>query len=107
MGCIRLKQVLTKGLVYFTVDEPSFFNYKNQLGAEKDYLLFDAMPDWRQKAALATIPLTKYSDISFQWRNQQITIGQWWNLVQSIVSTWAEHGEEISLSEPEAMLQKA
>ena len=98
--------MLTKDPVRFIVDEFSFFNYRNQLGAEKDYLLRDAMPDWRQKAAQVTIALDKNSDVSFQQLDKQITVSEWWNMVQSIVSSWAQQGEEISIPEPEAMLQE-
>jgi hypothetical protein len=97
---------LIEGLIRVIVNEPSFFNYKNQLGAEKDYLLRDAMPDWRQKAAQVAIALEKYSDLTFQWLDQRMTVGGWWNLLQAEISSWAQQAEEISIPDWEDMLDQ-
>jgi len=81
------------------VSECAFFNYQNQLKAEKDYLLGEALPDWRQKAAMVTAALAEYADISFRWRSREVTVRTWWDTVKSAVAAWANQADEIEVPE--------
>ncbi|KEF59569.1 uncharacterized protein A1O9_04414, partial [Exophiala aquamarina CBS 119918] len=82
------------------------FNYRNYLQAERDYLLIDAMPDWRHKAVRLTIALKDHSSLRFQWSGQHMTVGGWWKSIQRTVASWAEQAEEIVIPEPQAIQEE-
>jgi hypothetical protein len=94
-------------VLHCTVSELYFFNHRNYLRAEKDYLLIDAMPDWRHKAVRVTIALKDYSNLRFQWSGQYMTVGSWWKSIQTIVASWAQQAEEIVIPEPQGIFKRS
>ena len=75
--------------------EPAFFTYTSQLQSEKRYLLEEALPDWRHKAARV---LQEHSacDTKVLFRIKVETgtdFETWWTELQEEVDKWLEEVE--------------
>lgn len=75
--------------------EPAFFTYTSQLQSEKRYLLEEALPDWRHKAARV---LQEHSacDTKVLSRGKVETgmdFETWWTKLQEEVDKWLEEAE--------------
>lgn len=79
--------------------EPAFFNYINQLRAEREYLLQEALPDFRHKAARVNSELQQYRiRASLQDEaGKKIEFATWWKSLQVEVDRWMEEAEDTDL----------
>ena len=87
-------------ITHSTDSEPAFFNYTNHLQAEKHYLLTEALPDWRHKAATV--------DREFEYACESLKkmkaksekggdITVWWINLQIEVERWMEEAEDVDV----------
>lgn len=72
------------------VSEVSFFTYCRQIQAEQSYLVQDAFPDFRHKAA--RVRLAPFSELSFSTAegDSLMTVAEWWSNVQETVRQWRD-----------------
>jgi hypothetical protein len=90
----------------YTLSESAFFNYTNQLSAERSYLLEDAFPDWRYKIRLLLRSLSPYAERHIKFRGETITIQEWIDRLCSITETWQDGAREVDLPDFDEMVQE-
>lgn len=81
--------------------EPAFFNYQNHLRAEKRYLLEEALPDWRHKAA-RVFHEHRQCDVKAVFHGNagsQLDFETWWTRLQEEVGKWLEDTEDTEIPE--------
>jgi hypothetical protein len=81
--------------------EPAFFTYQNQIRAEKRYLLEEALPDWRHKAARVSHENRQCGAkaIFHDKVGSQIEFETWWTQLQEEVGKWLEDAEDTEIPE--------
>ena len=94
-GNYQVAQCYAKYAENISDSEPAFFTYTSQLQSEKRYLLEEALPDWRHKAARV---LQEHSacDKKILFRSQVETgtdFETWWTELQEEVDKWLEEAE--------------
>jgi len=79
---------LNHGLTLLSPDsEGAFFNYVNHLAAERQYLLEDALPDWKHKAS--RVRLEDYADMTVTFRGREMTVAEWYSRLTDTVGYWS------------------
>jgi hypothetical protein len=94
-GGYRVAQCYAKYAENISDSEPAFFTYTSQLQSEKRYLLEEALPDWRHKAARV---LQEHSacDTKVLFRSKFETgtgFETWWTKLQEEVDKWLEEAK--------------
>jgi hypothetical protein len=106
-GNIRCRASLSRCLylnsaeTYLSDSEPAFFTYQNQLRAEKRYLLEEALPDWRHKAA-RVFQEHRHSDNKAVFSGRtvpQTDFETWWSKLQEEIHKLLEDAEDTEVPE--------